>query len=114
MRLTELEPKFLKVTVPNKEYAYVETIAEADGVDFLCPECFRRRGEARGVHGVICWRPAVPLTENIGPGRWELTGNNFEDLTLVAGSSSVKLTGGCNAHFLIANGEIQFCDDSGK
>jgi hypothetical protein len=31
------------------------------------------------------------------------------DITLVAGSSSVLLTGGCQAHFFVRGGQIEGC-----
>jgi hypothetical protein len=40
------------------------------------------------------------------PGRWDFQGTGLQDLTLVAGSSSVLLTGGCRAHFFVRDGEI--------
>jgi len=42
------------------------------------------------------------------PGRWEFIGTSFENLSLVAGSSSIQLTSGCMAHFTITNGDIIF------
>jgi hypothetical protein len=117
VRLTELEPQFAKIIEPNRLYRMVDAVGEADGIQFVCPECFRKLGKREGAHSIICWRPQVPLTEHIGPGRWELSGTNFDNLTLTGvPTSSVKLDGpgGCKAHFHVVNGEIQFCDDSGK
>lgn len=107
MKLTDLEPQFLKITVPSKEQRYVDSIAEADGVMFLCPKCYVEHGHsAIGTHQVLCWALHVPLTESPGPGRWELVGTGYADLTLRAGSSSVALTDGCAAHFFVQNGEV--------
>lgn len=78
---------------------------------FVCPKCFAANDHKRpGVHSIICWDPSVPQTVFPNPGRWELVGDSFENLTLRAGSSSILLTGpGCQAHFFITNGEIQMC-----
>jgi hypothetical protein len=82
--------------------------AKADGIIFLCPKCFAANGGPTGTHSVICWQPKIPKKIKPGPGRWSFEGTSFDDLTLVAGSSSIHLTGkGCGAHFFIRNGMIQ-------
>lgn len=107
MRLTELEPEFLKLCDPEgKSHRTDATFEDCDGLFFLCPVCFKANGGNVGTHGVICWKPHVPQTIQPTPGRWSQTGSGFHDLSLVAGSSSVLLQGGCNAHFFIQNGEI--------
>lgn len=107
MRLTELDPRFLKVASAHL-FKHVMHIDHADGILFLCPKCFAANGGRAGTHGVICWRPRVPQTVHPIPGRWEFVGSGFEDLSLVAGSSSVLLTGpGCQAHFFVRNGTIE-------
>jgi hypothetical protein len=104
MRLTELEPQFLKRSGNVHEYV---SIADADGIFFLCPACFAANKGNVGTHGIICWQPHVPQTESPGPGRWSFQGTGYEDLTLVAGSSSILLNGApCKAHFYVRNGEI--------
>ncbi len=83
---------------------------EADGVWFLCPKCYAAHGNsAVGTHWVCCWRPRVPQTWSPQPGRWEFQGTSLDDLTLVAGSSSVLITSGCMAHFFVRNGHIEEC-----
>ena len=60
-----------------------------------------------GTHGIICWAPHVPQTTNPTPGRWNLNGTGYHDLTLTASSSSVFLrTSPCAAHFNVTAGEI--------
>jgi hypothetical protein len=105
MKLIELDPRLYKV-LDDRTYQEVESVAEADGVWFLCPVCFRANGGPVGTHQVACWRPRVPLTISPAPGRWELVGTGLADLSLVAGSSSVLLTSGCRAHFFVRSGEI--------
>lgn len=109
MNLQQLEPRFLKITVPSKEHRFVDDIAEADGIRFLCPKCYQANIGPVGTHGVICWAPHVPQTELPTPGRWNLVGSGYADLSLVAGSSSVLLRGGCNAHFFVEHGQIRMC-----
>lgn len=101
--LSQLDPWFIVPT--DTGMRRLETIAEARGIMFLCPKCFVANGMSDvGTHHVVCWDPSVPQEVSPGPGRWALTGTGFEDLTLVAGSSSILLLGGCNWHGFIRNG----------
>jgi len=103
--LVDLEPEFLKIESP-KSFRMDATFQDNDGLFLLCPECFTKNKGNVGTHGVICWKPNVPQTMEPKPGRWSQTGSGFGDLSLVAGSSSVLLTAGCNAHFFIRNGIV--------
>lgn len=107
LRLTELDPQFLK-RIDDNNFRHVDSIAEADGVMFICPLCFVNNGKNDvGVHSVLCWNPSVPQTTEPVPGRWNLRGTGYEDLTLEAGSSSILLAGeGCGWHGFIRNGEV--------
>lgn len=110
MKLAELEPEFLK-RIDDRQYRRDASISmeDADGIRFLCPVCFKANNGPRGTHSVICWRPRVPAEVSPGPGRWEFAGTGLGDLSLVAGSSSVQLLGGCRAHFFVKNGAIECC-----
>jgi hypothetical protein len=124
VRLRELDPSFIRREIrscsggpdcstvsPHTEHEYwinVASIAEADGLMFLCPVCFVTNKGPVGTHGVLCWRPRVPQNVAPKPGRWEFEGTSLDDISLVAASSSIFLTGeGCGAHFYIRSGEIQ-------
>jgi hypothetical protein len=124
MRLVELEPRLIRreilpchvgapgcITISDHAehewYVPVDRIEDADGIMFLCPKCFADNGGAIGTHSVICWRPRVPPEVKPAPGRWEMQGTSIDDLSLVAGSSSVQLTAGCFAHFLVERGGIR-------
>lgn len=104
MRLTDLEPEFLKVN-SSTSYGKVDALDEADGIMLDCPVCV---ADPKKAHKILCWRPRVATSGlTPGPGRWELQGTGFDDLTLVAGSSSVFLSSSpCKAHFFVRNGEI--------
>jgi hypothetical protein len=139
MRLTELEPQFLvREVTPNVaneivndpavgsasgfhtelrdrvSHRYVNSIAEAQGVMFLCPKCFAANGGRVGTHIVICWSRSrgVPDDAQPGPGRWTLEGTGYADLTLNGdavgggGARSVLLLGGCAWHGFITKGEV--------
>lgn len=110
MKLVDLEAEFLKRT-DDSHFHRAASIAEADGIIFVCPKCYAANGNSRiGVHSVICWSPSVPQTTRPVPGRWNLVGTSLADLSLVAGSSSVLLLGpGCGAHFFVRNGQIEGC-----
>jgi hypothetical protein len=123
LKLLDLDPQFIRreirpcavgypdctmVSVHTEhEYHVPCSFEEADGIIFLCPKC--TLAEPDGVHSVICWRPRVPGDVAPKPGRWEFTGTGFGDLSLVAGSSSVALLGGCNGHFFVEHGSIRMC-----
>lgn len=111
MRLTDLQPQFLRhevrmetyqvvdgdpdtwrergcpthdVTGPRMYMPMVDKIEEAQGVEFLCPKCFAANGGPVGTHIVVCWSRSrgVPDDASPGPGRWMLVGTSYEDLTL--------------------------------
>jgi hypothetical protein len=112
VKLRELNPQFLRYEGEDGKLMHAGeppdvTLEQADALMFLCPKCFMENGGAPRTHRVICNRPRVPLRPGIyvGPGRWEFHGTGFDDLTLVAGSSSILLEGGCQAHFFIRSGE---------
>ena len=100
-------------TVYEQEYHVpVATLAEAQGVQFLCPICFVANGGAVGTHSVLCWSRSrgAPDDASPGPGRWTLDGTGFEDLTLNGDppgtARSVALGGGCDWHGFVTNGEV--------
>lgn len=132
MRLTELHPQFIRyemhveswtrrkadgsteqVTGPRVYIPYVNSIAEAQGIMFLCPKCFAQNGGPVGTHMVICWSRSrgVPNSAEPGPGRWKLEGIGYSDLTLSADppntAHSVLLTTGCRWHGFITDGEVR-------
>jgi hypothetical protein len=110
MKLTELEPEFLKLESEDTWRTISSTlVADADGIIFKCPKCFIENNGPVGTHSVICWKLHVPLTIHPKPGRWNLIGYSFYDLSIRAdstNSSSIRL-GGCGAHFFVEAGEIR-------
>lgn len=109
MKLTELEPKFLKWE-DDRHFLMTDEIAGADGLEFLCPVCFKANNGPVGTHAIICWTPKVPQSTSPTPGRWNIQGSGYHDLSLVAGSSSVLLNGApCKAHFFVRSGQIEIC-----
>lgn len=114
MRLTELEPQFLRYDKREDGIfrCPVQRIEDAQGVEFLCPKCFAANGGNIGTHAVICWSRSrgVPDDAEPGPGRWALHGTGFADLTLNADppstARSVQLNGGCAWHGHVTDGEV--------
>jgi hypothetical protein len=140
LKLTDLQPRFVRYEVKVEEYEvctrvgephdhgpsclgkkigprvyepFVDSLADAQGVEFLCPLCFEKNGGPRGTHAVICWSRSrgIPEDAEPGPGRWKLDGTGFHDLTLNGdapgggGARSVQLLSGCKWHGFITNGE---------
>lgn len=117
MRLSDLDPRFLKHgRTPEGvgTHSTVDSIADAQGIIFLCPKCFQVNGGEVGTHSVICWSRSRGAPEDAvpGPGRWRLDGTGFHDLTLNGdaagggGARSVLLIGGCEWHGFITDGEV--------
>lgn len=107
MNLRELDAQFIKREGADNTFWCTADIKAAAGIMFLCPKCYRdNNGSKVGVHSVICWSPEVPQSISPTPGRWAMHGTGIDDLTLVAGSSSIQLTGKCAAHFWVKGGEI--------
>lgn len=105
MRLRTLRPQFLRVEAGGI-LRHVDALADADGIRFLCPKCYRTNGGPMSTHSVICWRPHVPKSLPPVPGRWEFEGTGYDDLTLVAPSSSIQLTSGCAWHGYVRAGKV--------
>lgn len=130
MRLTLLEPKFIRYyekmvtievcvgdhetwrergcpteekTVPREWTEEVKTLAEAQGIRFICPLCYAKGGHSVSItfinRGV---RDDHGSQSEEGPSRWQVTGTNFEDLST---QPSIHLIGGCGWHGYITNGE---------
>lgn len=106
MDLYELEPEFFKI-VDERTHRPVKDIKEADGLTLLCPLCYKNNGNSNiGTHSIMVYQPHVSQAHAPTGGRWKFVGTGLNDLSLVAGSSSILLNGGCRAHFFIRNGVI--------
>ena len=105
MRLRDLEATFLTYEPclacvahekPSVHHRYVPTLAEAHGVMFLCPACYKKNAGPAGTHSIVCWFVGkVPDSAFPRPGRWIPKGTGLDDLTFVTGpgcsSPSVSL-----------------------
>lgn len=109
MKIIDLDAKFLTIEA-DRSYRVHESLAEAQGVTFLCPQCFATNGGRVGTHHVICWfnGRGVPADLAPGPGRWNPSGTGLGDLTFVPpGAVSVLLMSGCGWHGHVENGEAK-------
>lgn len=110
VKLTSLWRSVFMKYIDEKHMREVDTLAEADGVWFVCPKCAaaqiaKGNSKGEGAHGVLCWfKGKVPDSASPGPGRWVASGTNMEDLTL---SPSVFLNGqeSCGWHGFVRNGD---------
>lgn len=117
--LRQLEATFRQITKLDAEgelasHREAGSIAEAQGVMFLCPKCFETNGGKVGTHSVICWSRSRGVPDNVrpGPGRWALVGTSIDDLTLNADppgtARSVQLVESvCGWHGFVTNGEAE-------
>jgi len=111
MKLRELDARFIKIaqTDPEKIWAHVESINDAQGVIFLCPACYKKHGGPEGTHSILCWSRSrgVPDDFSPKPGRWTLHGAGIDDLTLLGDpvGSAASVDAGC-WHGFVKNGEI--------
>ena len=98
----------VQISGTRSYYHEAATLADAQGVMFLCPKCYAENGGPVGTHMVLCWFAGrgVPEDEAPLPGRWNPSGTGIEDLTFVGpGAASVLLTAGCCWHGFVRNGE---------
>ena len=87
------------------------TLAEAQGIIFLCPKCMRDHPDGKGVHSVeVSFRDRGVLdadgthTKEGLPVRWQVSGTGFHDLTT---TPSILLTGaGCGWHGYLQEGNV--------
>jgi hypothetical protein len=90
----------------------VDTLAEAQGLHFLCPKCFQENGNTDvGTHWCSVSFADRGVTFEQGTKnskgeavRWTPSGNNLTDLSLIP---SILLEDGCNWHGHIINGEAR-------
>ena len=135
MRLTELEPQFVRyetriatrtrvlgdpatyksgdpteeITGPEQWTIRVATFAEAQGVMFLCPVCFTKNAGPKGTHLVDVTfedRGATPEQGSQGTNGPTRWTVSGDSFENLTTSPSILLIGGCAWHGFITNGEI--------
>jgi len=108
MKLIELNPQWKKVDGSDERGGFImaDGFDDAECILILCPLCFQKNKGAEGTHSVFIPNPKMKRDFLGGHARWEMTGNDFNNLTV---NPSVLLKGTCDAHFWIKNGEIITC-----
>jgi hypothetical protein len=83
-------------------------LPEADGVSFLCPQCYTENGGVVGTHGIHVYFAGRNCPDRIGKNkkgetvRWTVSGTGLDDLSL---TPSILLESGCEWHgFVGSNG----------
>jgi hypothetical protein len=91
IKLADLEPEFIRHEERDgRVYSrHVTTVAEAHGVQFLCPACFEKNGGPVGTHLVWVTFRDRAVADHLGsqsskggPSRWTVSGDALESLTL--------------------------------
>lgn len=136
MKLTELEPQFIRyearietyeiivgdsatwrdrgcptevVTGPKQWQICVNTLDQAQGIRFLCPKCFQQNGGDVGTHGCDVTFEGRGVAEEHGShGSTGATrwGVSGTGYDDLTTTPSILLVGGCAWHGFITNGEI--------
>lgn len=107
MRLIDLDPIWVGAyDASTHDFRELEPfeMAIAQGIMFLCPVCFTKNNGPVGTETVLCWfkHCGIPDDAEPGPGRWDMSGTGFGDLTL---APSVNV-GNEHWHGHLRNGEI--------
>lgn len=123
MRLTELDPRFVRYRKEDgheiKTFATADTdgsftvpvpFGEAQGIEFLCPLCFAKNAGPVGTHYCDVTFADRGVPDDLGTHnkegkavRWTVSGDTFENLTT---TPSILIEGGCGWHGFITNGEV--------
>lgn len=101
-----------QVTGPRVYTTKVKTLAEAQGVMFAYPLCYKNNGNSLvGTHYVQVAFEGRDIPDHLGthnskdePVRWQVSGTGLNDLTT---KPSILLEGGCNWHGFITNGDAE-------
>lgn len=95
---------------PSEFLHRVYTLAEAQGIWFLCPKCFVANGGARGTHSVQVTFHGRGVLDHQGahntegkPTRWHVSGNGFDDLVI---TPSILLQGVCGWHGFVGSSGV--------
>lgn len=113
MRLTELEPKFIRYEGRNIKH-HLPSTTGAQGVMFLCPACFVKNKGAVGTHLIEVSFADRGVTDDQGsvnregkPSRWSVSGTSYDNLTLTP-SILIDPAGECcpGWHGFVTSGEV--------
>lgn len=121
MKLTELEPQFIKYVKGDDGHVYlhhVNTLSDADGIMFLSPIAFVvNKGPVGTYYNMVFFKdkgapPDMGKNKDGQTVRWAATGTGYEDLTLepsiLEQGGLIKLENGevLPWHGWVRNGEV--------
>jgi len=114
VKLLELEPQFVRyVKEADGEYLHhVDSLAQAQGIQFLCPSCFVRNKGPIGTHLIEVALAGRGVSDSQGshnrrgkPSRWTAVGSGYGDLTLTPSVLTDPAKPACDGwHGYITNG----------
>ena len=107
--LSLLETAFIIVIEPGRRHRVVESLAEAQGVQFLCPACFEKNHGPVGTHCCLCWFSDHGVSDDEVPtgGRWVPSGAGLEDLSLSPSIMSPSDPGCAGWHGFLEQGKVR-------
>jgi hypothetical protein len=113
VRLRDLDARLVRREIQtdgSEHWVPVETVAEADGLCFVCPGCVKMLGSLIGAHSVMCWFVGKVADDvDPKPGRWNPSGTTIDDITFIGPSAaSIALTGApCAWHGFVKGGTAE-------
>jgi hypothetical protein len=104
MKLTELEPHFLKPSKTPGSFKHTDDVGCAVGLSLRCPACYwafaRGAASKQEVHTLVLWKPKEDY--------WAFVGDSYADLSVKSGRAEVAFRSGCRSQFSIKNGKVDF------
>lgn len=97
----KLEGPIKDVTGPREYLCDVDSLADAQGIMFLCPKCFIKNKGSVGTHR--CPLPFAGRGVDPAKNQWNVLGTGFHDLST---TPSYRIVGGCGWHGYITDGEV--------
>jgi hypothetical protein len=116
MRLSELEPQFMRYETSDHQYLrQVDSLAEAQGIQFLCPVCFAAHNGPIGTHYIEVSFANKGVLDHQGshnregnPSRWSVAGSGYSDLTTTPSILIDPAKPACEGwHGFITDGEVK-------
>lgn len=115
MKLTDLEPQFIRYETSDHEYLrHVDTLTEAQGIQFLCPVCFVKNSGPIGTHAIEVSFSGRGVADHQGshnregkPSRWSVNGTGYDNLSTQPSILIDPALPACAGwHGFITNGEV--------